>query len=201
MLKTMSEAIEFYDTLNRAEDADYRFPVLKLRPDQQESSSLKEFGLPKSYLDFVCRYEIEDVSISFLNLGPIPSESLQQFLRDRNGMNANPYVPDNMLEVASFEADPLLVTKGSHGHSDGRVFYLDISTGYFPPPVFLAESFPSMVLTAANIEKLLRSDPLVNANDVELDATEVLNILRFVDPDIPQESAELWMCMFGCYTS
>ena len=182
MLRSMDEVISYYEELtNRPEG--FSGPILKLRKEKKSlSNDLSDFGLPRDYLDFIDKYEVKGVDIGYFWFTSGKDEDVHTYLSENNGENKNPIAPDDMIDVASNEADIMLVKKGRHNHSDSSVYCLDHIDGYSAVPVKISHNIEQLVLIMSNFDKLFLENSeggnFVDYDDAERKFTEILRSMR-----------------------
>ena len=161
MLRSMTEIMSFYEHRARLSAFEeikksYQFR-LRHQGDANWEDKLREFGLPRGYIDFVNRYHVEGVEFGYFTFSGLDGD-IYRFLYTHNLEYETPAVPDNMLEVASLEADPILVNKGAHGHPDNTVYFVWHDEDPNTRPWKIADDIEQVVLIMANVHKLSIED-------------------------------------------
>ena len=154
MLKSMDDVLSFFE---RFEERPKEFPFTLLKSRRERVSlaeDLAEFCLPRDYIDFVEKYEVEGAEIGYFHFAANRFEDIHTYLSNNNGENGNPMVPDYMTEVGSHEADIILVKKGCHKHSDSSVYCLNHAHGDSAVPEKIAHNYEQFVLLMSNYYKL-----------------------------------------------
>ncbi|WP_189470974.1 SMI1/KNR4 family protein [Litchfieldella qijiaojingensis] len=183
MLKNIHEVLEYYRALaNRPSGFPATLLESRAEPLDLQSSGL---GLPESYIDFVQRYKVEEVSVGMLELMPIPSDDIIETIRQLNGDQKSPYVSEQYVHVANFEGDLVLLVKGEDYHDDGRVFFRDISSGYFREPVCLANGFEDFIVIAANLDQR-------SLEGLDAEAEVFTDIAKIVNPALSDDGQKCW---------
>ena len=183
MLRNIDQTLEYYRKLA---DCPSGYPGEILEPRLKPLASVpRGLGLPQSYIDFVQKFKVENVSVGFLELEPLPAESIFEGLRLLNGDRRSPYVDGKFVHVANYEADLVLLLKGDDFHADGRVFFRDISTGFFPEPICLANNFEDFVVAVANLHKLCLDDQVSQSEPFS-------KIVRIICPALPNDGLKCW---------
>ena len=193
MLRSMDEVVSYYEELaNRPEGFS---GALKLRTEKKSlSNDLAEFGLPRDYLAFVEKYEVEGAELGYFHFTSMKDKDVLMYLSNNNGENKNPVAPDDMLNVASHEADIILVRKGRHNHSDSSVYCLSHADGYSAVPVKLAHNIEQLVLIMSNLDKLfLENSEGGDFVDYDDAAKKFVEILRNMDPRLEDQMIKSWM--------
>ena len=150
----MEEVISFYQDI-KTELGGSSSCVLEPRVGGiTNSEKLPDFGLSADYLDFIENYNTERVAIGFLSLDPLNTGDIVQSIYELNGENKNPCIDDQFIHIASFEADPMLIRKAEHMHGNSAIYFQDISTGFFPSPLKIAENFVQFIICMANLDFL-----------------------------------------------
>ncbi|ASP35462.1 hypothetical protein CHH27_21280 [Labrenzia sp. VG12] len=72
-----------------------------------------------------------------------------------NGEFQNPLLPNNLLNVAGFDADIIGVEKATSEHEGGSVYFVDITTAPDASVKFLANSFESFVVLASALDQIV----------------------------------------------
>ena len=161
MLRSMTEVISFYENQARQATNDYirKTDEFRLRHqgDANWEDKLREFGLPRGYIDFINKYHVEGVYLGYFYFTDEDAD-VCRFLHSWNGHNKMPVVPDDMLNVANFEADPILVNKGAHGHPDNTVYFIWHDEDPNTRPWKIADDIEQVVLIMANVHKLSIED-------------------------------------------
>lgn len=185
MQKNISDVIKFF------EDRPMPFPENIHVRKCALSPRLPLLGLPRSYIEFVERIFVENVHIGNVRLGP-HTGSLSDYLIHVNEDDIkNPCIDSDFVAVATTEGDWIVVPKGSQGHNDGRVFYVDISTGFFPGPQHIADTFESFVITTSNLyEYILHED--------EWDQSQFFQIASELNPGVDASGIRCWQDLFFC---
>ncbi len=180
MLRSMDDVISYYEELtNRSEG--FSGPILKLRKEKKSlSNDLSDFGLPRDYLDFVETYRVEGVMIGYFYFTSRKDEDVHTYLSENNGENKNPIAPDDMVNVASNEADIMLVKKGRHNHSDSSVYCLSHIDLYSAVPEKISHNIEQLVLIMSNFHKfsLERGDDFSDPHGALKKFTEILRSVR-----------------------
>ena len=156
MVKTITEALEYYSSREQ-EIRSFGGAILKERvnPLVGLDQVVRGLGLSRSYTDFVSQYQVEGVSLGFFDLCPGDNVSVLDSLRELNGQFQNPLLPDNLVNVASFEADVIGIAKASPYHGDGSVYFVDITTAPGARVRPLASTFENFIVLASALDKIV----------------------------------------------
>jgi hypothetical protein len=158
VFKTIEEFVDFLASKNSASESG----KLRLRGSSDVASQIRNSFplLSDSYIKFVDRWIVEEVTLGYFipSPGVRPGGSLSDKLREANSAETNPFFSllqeKGMIEVGSFEGDPILVATRQSFAPEGSVYWLDIEKE-FPEPMWLAKNFEQGVLVAANLWALL----------------------------------------------
>jgi len=156
MIKTVDDVLEFYSD-REGGFSSFGASVLKKRaaPVEGLNQVASDLSLPKSYADFVNRFSIEGVTLGFFDLCPGDSKSICNSLRVLHGEFQNPLLPNNLLNVAGFDADIVYVEKATSEHEGGTVYFVDITKAPDASVKFLANSFESFVVLASALDQIV----------------------------------------------
>lgn len=130
-----------------------------LREDEQH--------FPCDYLALLERVQVLGVSIGQLNLWPVPygRRELRSSLIEANSSPENPwlefYVDNNIVEVARWEANIICLGR-KNTVNEGKVYFLDISSGPQLTLRPMADSFEQLMVVAGNLHEVsmdYESDP------------------------------------------
>ena len=194
MLKSMDDVLSFFEGFEEGPE-EFPFTELKSRTARLSlSDDLTAYGLPRDYLNFVEKYEVEGAEVGNFHFTSNKWENVQTYLFKNNGANRNPLVPDDMIDVGSHEADIVLVKKGRHNHSDSSSYCLNHAHGYSAAPEKIAHNFEQFVLIMSNFYKLL----LENSEDgdfIDYDAARTMftELLQSMEPRIDDQMIDAWM--------
>ena len=156
MVKAITEALEYYSSREQ-EIRSFGGAILKERvnPLVGLDQFVRGLGLSRSYTDFVSQYQVEGVSLGFFDLCPGDNVSVLDSLRELNGQFQNPLLPDNLVNVASFEADIIGIAKASPYHGDGSVYFVDITIAPGARVRPLASTFENFIVLASALDKIV----------------------------------------------
>lgn len=191
MIENLEQTLEYYSQLARRPGG---FPtnLLALRDEEIVVPPIG-LGLPKTYLDFVRKHRVENVSLGALELMPFPAEDIFEALVLANGGHKNPLVGDNFVHIANYEGDLVLLIKGDEEHEDSRTYYLDISSGHFHEPICLANDFEDFLVVAANLDQRVLDETVANTQTF-------MSIVDFVATDIGSKGRECWQQIYEMYS-
>lgn len=163
MIMNLNDALLFY--AEREEDfTSFGAAILKRRTLRLEglNAVVEKLGLPDSFASCADELCMERVSLGYFDLCPGDPESLCSSLLALNGDTRNPSLPDNLLNVAGFDADLIAVAKGEPHHVNGTVFYVDVTSSPAPQITAISNSFCDFLVLASALDQAVlegRADP------------------------------------------
>ncbi|WP_421710307.1 hypothetical protein [Algihabitans sp.] len=180
MLRDMSDVVQFYHEM-KSKWGDYNVPIIMER-SYEYKFFIEGMNFPKSYSDFVERFEVEGVFIGALVLTPYPNMDLAENLIKLNSIEKNPLIPHDMFHIADFEGDLILMGAMGNSHYADGVYYIDISTGNFSIPEKIVDNFEDFIILASNIHSINIEGSDDNAKEISDVITE--NFHKLSDSEI-----------------
>jgi len=182
MIKTIDDAIEFYAGREQ-QFSSFGASVLKRRPSalNELTQVAKDLGLPQDYVNSTNHLILEGVTLGFFELSPGDTSDICASLLMLNGQSRNPVLPSTLIHVAAFEADVIAVTKGSLGHGDSTVYFVDITTSPEVQVKPLAQSFDDFIVLASALDQAI----LEGSDDPE-------RVIADLATKQPEGSVETW---------
>ncbi|WP_339453360.1 SMI1/KNR4 family protein [Pseudomonas sp. JAI120] len=157
-------------------------------------SSLREDGqhFPDDYLVLLERVQVLGVSIGQLNLWPVPygRRELSSVLIEANRSPENPwltfYNDNEIVEVARWEANIICLGR-KDSSNNGKVYFLDISSGHKLSLRPMADSFEQLIIVASNLHEVS-----IDYEEEPESGVQAFS-LRLVTLGIKADSSALWL--------
>ena len=194
MIRNLKELIGYLDVKARS------FPVIaseiRLLSPGLTKGEIEELtsvfpDLPDSYFEVLKKVKVENISIGYFNISPGGSNKfnfVERLSRLNSGFD-NPFLDhmkvENIIEVASLEADPICVGC-RNTNKGGKVYIYDHTELNNFEIKLIANSFEEMLILAGNISEVKMSFK----DNMEAGVNELTR--RIKEFNVPKECEEFW---------